>query len=166
MPLAYYEEINVGGTLALLAAMRAAGVGTLVFSSSATVYGQPGQLPIAEDAALAPGSVYGRTKRVAEDALRDLARAEPASLAILRYFNPAGAVRAGPSARRRWGRPENLVPLLCRVAGGELPHLPVLGTDWPTPDGTGVRDSSTCRTSRPATCSRSVILRATRASPR
>src|SRR5436190_11200523 len=139
-PLSYYD-VNVGGALALLEAMREADVAMLVFSSSATVYGQPERLPVAEDAALAPNSVYGRTKLIIEDILRDLARAEPAwRIAILRYFNPAGAHPGGTIGEAPLGRPNNLVPLLCRIAGGEFPELSVFGTDWPTPDGTGVRD--------------------------
>ena len=139
-PLAYYD-VNVGGALALLAVMREVGVATFVFSSSATVYGQPERLPVAEDAAVAPFSVYGRTKRIIEDILRDLAHAEPAwRIAILRYFNPAGAHPSGRIGEAPLGRPNNLVPLLCRIAGGEFPELSIFGTDWPTPDGTGVRD--------------------------
>jgi UDP-glucose 4-epimerase len=139
-PLAYYD-VNVGGALALAEVMGEAGVATLVFSSSATVYGQPERLPVAEDAAVAPGSVYGRTKLVVEDFLCALARANPAwRVAILRYFNPAGAHPSGRIGEAPLGRPNNLVPHLCRIAGGELPELSIFGNDWPTPDGTGVRD--------------------------
>lgn len=138
-PLAYWD-VNVGGTLALVEVMGEAGVATLVFSSSATVYGQPDQLPVAETAPLRPNSVYGRTKRSVEDFLRDLARSNANwRIAILRYFNPAGA---HPSALigEAPERPVNLVPLLCRIASGQFPELSIYGSDWPTPDGTGVRD--------------------------
>lgn len=139
-PLAYYD-VNVGGAIALIEVMGEAGVATLVFSSSAAVYGQPGDLPVAEDAALRPQSVYGRTKRVVEDFMRDLAHANPNwRIAILRYFNPAGAHASGMLGEAARGRPSNLVPLLCKIAGGELSDLAIYGSDWPTPDGTGVRD--------------------------
>ncbi len=139
-PLAYYD-VNVAGSLALAEAMGEAGVTTLVFSSSATVYGQPERLPVAEDAPVAPNSVYGRTKLVVEDFLRDLAPAGPNwRIAILRYFNPAGAHPSGTIGEAPLGRPNNLVPLLCRIAGGEFAELSIFGRDWPTPDGTGVRD--------------------------
>jgi UDP-glucose 4-epimerase len=139
-PLAYYD-VNVGGTLALAEVMGEAGVATLVFSSSATVYGQPDNLPVAEDAPLRPQNVYGRTKRVVEDFLRDLARANANwRIAILRYFNPAGAHASGMLGEASRGRPNNLMPLLCRIASGEFPELSIYGNDWPTPDGTGIRD--------------------------
>ncbi len=139
-PWAYYD-VNVGGTFALTQVMGEAGVGALVFSSSASVYGQPDSLPVDESAPLRPAGVYGRSKRVVEDFLRDLSRANPNwRVAILRYFNPAGAhpsARIGEAPR---GRPNNLVPLLCRIAAGEFSELSIYGSDWPTPDGTGVRD--------------------------
>ncbi|MEP7183994.1 MAG: UDP-glucose 4-epimerase GalE [Betaproteobacteria bacterium] len=139
-PLTYYD-VNVGGALALAEVMGEAGVATLVFSSSATVYGQPEALPVAEDAPLMPHSVYGRTKRVVEDFLRDLAQANANwRIAILRYFNPAGAHPSGRIGESPRGRPGNLVPMLCRIAGGDEPQLDVWGSDWPTADGTGVRD--------------------------
>ena len=139
-PLAYYD-VNVGGAIALAEVMGEAGVATLVFSSSATVYGQPSDLPVTEDAPLRPHSVYGRTKRVVEDFLRDLARANPNwRIAILRYFNPAGAHTSGMLGEAARGRPNNLVPLLCKIASGELADLAIHGSDWPTPDGTGIRD--------------------------
>jgi UDP-glucose 4-epimerase len=139
-PLAYYD-VNVGGTLALAEVMGEAGVATLVFSSSATVYGQPDNLPVAEDTPLRPQNVYGRTKRVVEDFLRDLDRANANwRIAILRYFNPAGAHVSGMLGEASRGRPNNLVPLLCRIASGEFPELSIYGNDWPTPDGTGIRD--------------------------
>jgi UDP-glucose 4-epimerase len=139
-PLTYYG-VNVGGAFALTEVMGEAGVATLIFSSSATVYGQPERLPVAEDAPLAPQSVYGRTKRIVEDFLRDLAHANPNwRIAILRYFNPAGAHPSGKIGEAPSGRPNNLVPLLCRIAAGEFSDLSIYGTDWPTPDGTGIRD--------------------------
>jgi UDP-glucose 4-epimerase len=139
-PLTYYD-VNVGGTLALAEVMGEAGVATLVYSSSATVYGEPERLPVREDAPLAPVNVYGRTKRVVEDFLRDLARANGNwRIAILRYFNPAGAHPGGLIGEAPVGRPNNLLPLLCRIAGGEQSSLTIHGTDWPTDDGTGVRD--------------------------
>jgi UDP-glucose 4-epimerase len=139
-PLAYYD-VNVGGSFALAEVMGEAGVGTLVFSSSATVYGQPDVLPVVEDAPLRPQSVYGRTKRAVEEFLRDLARANPNwRVAILRYFNPAGAHPSALIGEAPNNRPQNLVPLLCRIASGEFSELPIFGSDWPTPDGTGVRD--------------------------
>ena len=139
-PLAYYD-VNVGGALALAEVMGEAGVATLVFSSSATVYGQPDDLPVAEDAPLRPQNVYGRTKRVVEDFLRDLGKANANwRIAILRYFNPAGAHSSGMLGEASRGRPNNLVPLLCRIAAGEFPELSIYGNDWPTPDGTGIRD--------------------------
>ena len=139
-PLAYYD-INVGGALALAEVMGEAGVATFVFSSSAAVYGQPDALPVNEDAALRPANVYGRTKRIVEDFLRDLSRANRNwRIAILRYFNPAGAHSSAMLGESPRGRPQNLVPLLCRIAAGEEAELTVNGTDWPTADGTCVRD--------------------------
>jgi len=139
-PLAYYD-VNVGGTLALAEVMGEAGVATFVYSSAATVYGQPETLPATEDTPLAPLNVYGRTKRIVEDFLRDLARANPNwRMAILRYFNPAGAHASGMLGESSRGKPHNLVPLLCRIAAGEDAELTVHGTDWPTPDGTCLRD--------------------------
>lgn len=139
-PLTYYD-VNVGGAFALCQVMGEAGVATLVFSSSATVYGQPEHLPVGEDAPLDPYSVYGRTKRVIEDFLRDLAHGNPNwRIAVLRYFNPAGAHPSGTIGEAPNGRPNNLVPLLCRIAAGEFSDLSIYGTDYPTPDGTGVRD--------------------------
>jgi UDP-glucose 4-epimerase len=139
-PLAYYD-VNVGGAIALAEVMGEAGVATLVFSSSATVYGQPDDLPVTEDAPLRPHSVYGRTKRVVEDFLRDLAHANGNwRIAILRYFNPAGAHASGMLGEAPRGKPTNLVPLLCKIAAGELADLAIYGGDWPTPDGTGIRD--------------------------
>ena len=139
-PLAYYD-VNVGGAIALAEVMGEAGVATLVFSSSASVYGQPDDLPVTEDAPLRPQSVYGRTKRVVEDFLRDLAHANANwRIAVLRYFNPAGAHSSGMLGEATRGKPNNLMPLLCRIAGGELAELAIYGGDWPTSDGTGIRD--------------------------
>lgn len=139
-PLAYWD-VNVGGTVALAEVMGEAGVARLVYSSSATVYGQPDVLPVPEDAPLKPHSVYGRTKRSAEDFLRDLARANANwRIGILRYFNPAGAHPSARIGESPADRPQNLVPLLCRIAAGEIGELRVFGSDWPTEDGTCVRD--------------------------
>jgi UDP-glucose 4-epimerase len=139
-PLAYWD-VNVGGMLALAEVMGEAGVASLVFSSSATVYGQPDTLPVVEDSPLRPQSVYGRTKSVVESFLRDLAKANANwRIAILRYFNPAGAHSSGLIGEAPRGRPNNLVPFLSRTAAGEFPQVDVFGRDWPTPDGTGIRD--------------------------
>jgi UDP-glucose 4-epimerase len=139
-PLAYWD-VNVGGTIALAEIMGEAGVARFVFSSSATVYGQPDTLPVDERAPLKPQGVYGRSKRAAEEFLRDLARANPNwRIGILRYFNPAGAHPSAQIGEAPRGRPQNLVPLLCRIASGSVGELAVFGSDWPTPDGTGVRD--------------------------
>jgi UDP-glucose 4-epimerase len=139
-PLAYYD-VNVAGTLKLVEVMAEAQVTALVFSSSATVYGQPDDLPVSEDAQLRPHSVYGRTKRHVEDFLRDMVRANPNwHVGILRYFNPAGAHPSAQIGEAPRGKPANLVPLLCRIAAGDYGELAIYGTDWPTPDGTGIRD--------------------------
>src|SRR5690348_10887794 len=139
-PLAYYD-VNVGGTLSLIEVMGEAGVGTLVFSSSASVYGDAEDLVLGEDAPCAPVSVYGRTKRVVEDFLRDLARANVNwRIAILRKFNVAGAHSSAMMGEAPRGRATHLVAQLCRVAAGEAGEIAVHGDDWDTPDGTGVRD--------------------------
>lgn len=139
-PLAYWD-VNVGGMLALAEVMGEAGVATIVFSSSATVYGEPERLPVGEDAPVRPQSVYGRTKLACEDFLRDLAASNPNwRIANLRYFNPAGAHPSGLIGEAPLGRPNNLVPLLSRTAAGEFDDVSVFGNDWPTPDGTGIRD--------------------------
>lgn len=139
-PLAYWD-VNVGGMLSLAEVMGEAGVATIVFSSSATVYGQPEALPVTESAPVRPQNVYGRTKRVVEDFLRDLANANKNwRIAILRYFNPAGAHRSGLIGEAPQGRPNNLVPFVSRTAAGEFAEIEVFGNDWPTPDGTGIRD--------------------------
>jgi len=139
-PLAYYD-VNVGGTLSLVEVMGEAGVGTLVFSSSASVYGDADDLSLREDAACDPVSVYGRTKRVIEGFLRDLSHANANwRIAIVRKFNVAGAHSSGMMGDAPRGRSTHLVPLLCRVAAGEASEIVVHGDDWDTPDGTPVRD--------------------------
>ena len=139
-PLRYYHN-NVTGTLTLCRAMARHGVKRLVFSSSATVYGEPDYVPIPEDAALAPANPYGRTKLVMEEILRDLHRSDPSwAMSILRYFNPVGAHGSGKIGEDPRGVPDNLMPFVAQVAVGRLPHLRVFGGDYPTPDGTGVRD--------------------------
>lgn len=139
-PLLYYDH-NVVGSLRLLEAMRATNVKTLVFSSSATVYGDPQRLPYSEDHALAPTSPYGRTKLFTEEILRDLFSAEPGwRIAALRYFNPVGAHPSGLIGEDPNGMPNNLMPFITQVAVGKLNKLRVFGADYPTSDGTGVRD--------------------------
>ena len=139
-PLLYYDQ-NVGGAIALLEEMAALGIGQLVFSSSATVYGEPERLPLAEDHPLRPANPYGKTKLVVEHLLADHARADPGfRYAALRYFNPAGAHPSGRMGEDPRGRPDNLFPYLARVAVGALPGLRVFGDDYDTRDGTGIRD--------------------------
>ncbi|MFZ4480792.1 MAG: UDP-glucose 4-epimerase GalE, partial [Rhodoferax sp.] len=139
-PLAYYDN-NVAGTLRLLEAMRECGVKTLVFSSSATVYGEPQCLPLTEQHPLSATNPYGRTKLVIEEMLRDLHRSDPGwRLSILRYFNPVGAHRSGMIGEDPLGVPNNLLPFVAQVAVGRRECLNVWGSDYPTPDGTGVRD--------------------------
>lgn len=139
-PLEYYDN-NVTGTLSLLTAMRRHGVRTLVFSSSATVYGDPASVPIHEDAPLSATNPYGRSKLMAEDIQRDLAASEPGwNIAILRYFNPVGAHESGQVGEDPNGIPNNLMPFISQVAIGQRSKLTVFGNDYPTPDGTGVRD--------------------------
>ncbi|MGH8852313.1 MAG: UDP-glucose 4-epimerase GalE [Casimicrobiaceae bacterium] len=139
-PGRYYDN-NVAGTIALVEAMAAADVKRLVFSSSAAVYGQPERNPVTEDAPLRPQSVYGRTKRIIEQLLEDLAAAERSwRIALLRYFNPAGAHPSAAIGEAPSEVPNNLVPLLADVAAGKRAEISVYGHDWPTPDGTGVRD--------------------------
>ena len=139
-PLAYYAN-NVGGLVTLLEAMQRNACRKIVFSSSATVYGRPERLPIREDAALATTSPYGATKLIAENILRDLCAAEPAwSIALLRYFNPVGAHESGLIGEDPRGTPNNLMPYVTQVAVGKRPALQIFGSDYDTPDGTGVRD--------------------------
>jgi len=140
MPLHYYEN-NVVGTLNLLQSMRSAGVHHLVFSSSATVYGDPHAVPIREDFPLHATNPYGRTKLFIEEILRDLLVADPEwRIAILRYFNPVGAHPSGLIGESPNGIPNNLMPFVAQVAVGRRAELSVFGSDYPTPDGTGVRD--------------------------
>jgi UDP-glucose 4-epimerase len=139
-PLDYYDN-NVIGTHRLVAAMKSTGVRTLVFSSSATVYGEPQQLPLREDHPLSATNPYGRTKLVIEEMLRDFHRANPDwRIAILRYFNPVGAHESGLIGEDPQGIPNNLMPFVAQVAVGRRDRLNVWGGDYPTPDGTGVRD--------------------------
>lgn len=139
-PLPYYEN-NVYGSMVLLRAMAAHGVKRLVFSSSATVYGEPLALPLSEDHPLQATNPYGRTKLMIEAMLQDIATADPAwSIAILRYFNPVGAHDSGFIGEAPTGIPNNLMPYIAEVAAGQREFLAVFGNDYPTPDGTGIRD--------------------------
>lgn len=139
-PLLYYDN-NVVGTHHLLMAMQNCGVETLVFSSSATVYGEPQRLPLTEDHPLSATNPYGRSKLIIEDMLRDLWRASSNwRIAILRYFNPVGAHESGLIGEAPQGIPNNLMPYVAQVAVGRREYLNVWGNDYPTPDGTGVRD--------------------------
>jgi UDP-glucose 4-epimerase len=140
-PIRYYEN-NVGGAITLCRAMAAAGVFTLVFSSSATVYGDPVTVPISEDQQLGNTSnPYGRSKFMVELFLDDLAASDPRwRVALLRYFNPVGAHESGQIGEDPRGTPNNLLPYITQVAVGKLPELRVFGNDYPTEDGTGVRD--------------------------
>jgi len=139
-PLRYYDN-NVVGTLRLLEAMQAHGVRRIVFSSSCTVYGTPDAVPVGESAPLRPQSPYGQTKLAVENILRDLAAGAGGwRVALLRYFNPIGAHPSGMIGEDPEGIPDNLMPYLTRVVAGVLPELRIFGGDYPTPDGTGVRD--------------------------
>jgi len=139
-PLKYYDN-NVQGSLVLLRAMREAGVSRLVFSSSATVYGEPQYLPFTEAHPLAPTNPYGRTKLMIEEMLRDVCTADPAFSAVtLRYFNPIGAHPSGQIGESPRDLPNNLFPFIMQVAVGRQPFLRVFGDDYDTLDGTGVRD--------------------------
>jgi UDP-glucose 4-epimerase len=139
-PLRYYQN-NITGTLTLLETMAAADVRTIIFSSSATVYGDPATVPIREDFPLTATNPYGRTKLMIEEILRDLWVADPEwNIALLRYFNPVGAHASGLIGEDPRGIPNNLMPFIARVAVGKLKELSVFGGDYPTPDGTGVRD--------------------------
>ncbi|NMZ01711.1 UDP-glucose 4-epimerase GalE [Pseudomonas proteolytica] len=140
-PLAYYQN-NVSGSLSLLAAMEKSGVFKIVFSSSATVYGEPELMPITEDYPVgATTSPYGRSKLIVEQILEDLSRADDRwSIALLRYFNPIGAHASGLIGEDPNGTPNNLLPYIGKVAMGEIPVLSIYGNDYPTCDGTGVRD--------------------------
>lgn len=140
-PLRYYDN-NVHGSQVLLQAMADSGVFSFVFSSSATVYGEPAQMPIAEACPVGqPTNPYGRSKLMVEDMLRDLAISDPRwRIAILRYFNPVGAHESGLIGEDPNGIPNNLLPYIAQVALGKLPELAVFGNDYHTHDGTGVRD--------------------------
>jgi len=139
-PLDYFDN-NITGTIYLLQAMQAAGVSRLVFSSSATVYGDPAEIPVREDAPLQVTNPYGRSKLVMEQLIADLAASNPQFRAVvLRYFNPVGAHPSGLIGEDPRGIPNNLMPYLCQVAVGRQPELRIFGGDWPTVDGTGVRD--------------------------
>jgi UDP-glucose 4-epimerase len=140
LPMAYYEN-NVGGTLDLLEAMQQATVNTLVFSSSATVYGDPESVPITEDFQRSATNPYGATKLIIEDILADLYQADPDwRFARLRYFNPVGAHKSGLIGENPSGIPNNLMPFISQTATGLRPELSVFGGDYETPDGTGIRD--------------------------
>lgn len=140
IPLRYYEN-NITGTLNLLDAMGRHGVRDLVFSSSATVYGEPASVPITEDFPLSATNPYGRTKLMIEEICRDLALAEPDwRIILLRYFNPIGAHESGRIGEDPSGIPNNLMPYVMQVAVGKLERLRVFGDDYDTVDGTGVRD--------------------------
>lgn len=139
-PLAYHAN-NVGGTLTLVEAMEAEGVRSIVFSSSATVYGEPRRLPIDEEHPTAPVNPYGQTKLISETMLSDLAHADRGwKVSLLRYFNPVGAHPSGLIGEDPLGIPNNLMPIVTRVAQGQMERLQVYGTDYPTADGTAVRD--------------------------
>jgi UDP-glucose 4-epimerase len=140
-PVLYYEN-NLGSTVTLLKKLKKHGVRNLVFSSSATVYGDPESLPVTEDAALRATNPYGRTKLFIEEILRDSAISAPDywRIVILRYFNPIGAHVSGRIGEDPSGIPNNVMPFISQVCVGRRPHLGIFGSDWNTPDGTGVRD--------------------------
>lgn len=140
-PLMYYDN-NFSGSISLLQAMERAGVYNFVFSSSATVYGEPEKMPLSEDTPTGtPTNPYGRSKLMIEDVLRDLSASDTRwAIGILRYFNPIGAHKSGMIGEDPRGIPNNLLPYISQVAIGKLSQLAVLGDDYPTPDGTGIRD--------------------------
>ena len=139
-PLAYYDN-NVSGSVVLFECTAEAGVRTIVFSSSATVYGEPASVPIREDFPLSASNPYGRSKLMIEEILRDLAQTDAGwRVALLRYFNPVGAHASGLIGEDPNDIPNNLMPYIAQVAVGKLKELPVYGAGYPTPDGTGVRD--------------------------
>ena len=139
-PLRYYDN-NIGGSIVLFETMAEVGLKTIVFSSSATVYGDPARVPITEDFPLSATNPYGRSKLFIEEMLRDIARSDADwHIALLRYFNPVGAHASGQIGEDPRGIPNNLMPYIAQVAVGRRPHLNVFGGDYPTPDGTGVRD--------------------------
>jgi UDP-glucose 4-epimerase len=140
IPLRYYHN-NITGTLVLCDVMKTHGVGNIVFSSSATVYGTSQAMPLVENYPLSAINPYGRTKLFIEEILHDVHISDPAwNIAILRYFNPIGAHPSGQIGENPNGIPNNLVPYIAQVAVGKLPYLPVFGNDYPTPDGTCIRD--------------------------
>jgi len=139
-PLLYYGN-NISGSICLFECMAEAGVRTIIFSSSATVYGQPPSMPVREDSPLSVTNPYGRTKLIIEEILRDVATMDPVwRIGLLRYFNPVGAHSSGLIGEDPNGIPNNLMPYIAQVAAGKLKELSVFGNDYPTPDGTGVRD--------------------------
>lgn len=139
-PMEYYDN-NVHGTLVLVEAMRAAGVKSLIFSSSATVYGDPATVPITEDFPTSATNPYGRSKLMVEECLTDIQKAHPEmSITLLRYFNPVGSHQSGEMGEDPQGIPNNLMPFIAQVAVGRREYLSVFGNDYPTVDGTGVRD--------------------------
>ena len=139
-PLRYYD-VNVGGAISLVEVMQRCGVRRLVFSSSATVYGEPDTVPLPETAPLRTTNPYGRTKLIIEELLGDVAAADPSwHIALLRYFNPVGAHPSGTMGEDPQGIPNNLMPFVMQVAVGARPELVVFGDDYPTPDGTCLRD--------------------------
>ena len=140
MPLQYFKN-NLSGTITLLEVMQEFGVKNLVFSSSATVYGDPATVPVTEEFPLSATNPYGRTKLMIEDMLRDLHQSDASwNIAILRYFNPIGAHESGEIGEDPSGIPNNLVPYVAKVASGVLEKINVFGNDYDTPDGTGIRD--------------------------
>lgn len=140
IPLKYYKN-NMSGTITLLEAMQEFGVKNLVFSSSATVYGEPKSVPVTEEFPLSVTNPYGRTKLMIEDMLRDIYASDPTwNIAILRYFNPIGAHESGEIGEDPNGIPNNLVPYVAKVAAGVIEKINVFGNDYKTPDGTGIRD--------------------------
>lgn len=139
-PLHYYHN-NLLSTINLCEVMNECDIKTIIFSSSATVYGEPRSVPIKEDFPLHATNPYGRTKLMLEEILTDLSHAMPSlSITLLRYFNPVGAHESGKIGEDPKGKPNNLMPFISQVAVGKLPELSVFGGDWPTKDGTGVRD--------------------------
>ena len=140
IPLKYFKN-NLSGTITLLEAMQEAGVKNIVFSSSATVYGDPKSVPVTEEFPLSATNPYGRTKLMIEDMLRDLYASDASwNIAILRYFNPIGAHESGEIGEDPNGIPNNLVPYVAKVATGVLKEIRVFGDNYDTPDGTGIRD--------------------------
>lgn len=139
IPIDYFQT-NIGGLITLLQTMKAAGVWNLVFSSSATVYGEPDIVPTPETAPFQHQNPYGYTKIASEQILQQAAQADPWAFGVLRYFNPVGAHPSGLIGEDPSDIPNNLMPYIAKVATGELPHLRVFGDDYPTRDGTGERD--------------------------